>query len=107
MKYYKDPLKAAYMAREHKVNITAEFYDRELDIYIRRHEYNGDWFNVIADFRSMRCMNGYARPDRYGVHPDSEHIFDLITGDTMADSMSREIIRRDNKAFFMPEARDE
>lgn len=112
--YYKDPLKAAYMAREFGVKYNKPKFYKHYSDYISA--------------RLFELWNGSESERRKGfkltVHPDSEHIFEPQEGDLTEWSggkncevrwraivtnienclTNEKIIQRDNKAFFTPES---
>lgn len=115
--YYKDPLAAAYMAREFGIKLY--------------------WLNKKGAKRepqSHKTVLGYAYeanlelPDRFYIHPDSHHIFEPIVCDVGVDDNGTpveyaagawvgdgspvgvepvRIIQRNGRPFFWPEVEND
>lgn len=122
--YYKDPLKAAYMAREFGVQILIENEKYEEDNGQDPYKYIADWYII--------CEQKKFYKDEGNIHPDSYDIFKPKGGDIgigigeynyiycyeddntgwgtedcspqlFAKDDKIEKILRDGKHFFMPE----
>ena len=92
--FYTDPRKAAWMAREYEVKFISSCANDTLD-------WNNDFCEVSP--RGWNCSKFY-------IHPDSLHILERQAGDEMLNIIptfdiysDSEIVKRDGKAFFMPE----